>query len=117
MTLYQRIQVVLLWILLLFGLMAAAQPTVKGKIENETGTPLQGATIQVKSKPALQTTTAADGSFAIAADATDVLVISYVGYEPFEVPATGVKTIVLKTDSRNMNEVVVTDRAWCSTAL
>jgi hypothetical protein len=87
---------------------ASAQPIVKGKIENETGSPLQGASIQVKGKSAAQTTTAKDGSFSIAASASDILLISYVGYEPIEVTTGAANTIVLKSDNRNMNEVVVT---------
>jgi TonB-linked SusC/RagA family outer membrane protein len=109
MSAYQRLHILLLCAsLFLFGFTALAQPIVKGKIENETGSPLQGATIQVKGKAAAQTTTAKDGSFSIAANASDILLISYVGYEPIEVTSGAANTIVLKSDSRNMNEVVVT---------
>lgn len=92
----------------LIALFASAQQNLKGKISSETGASLQGASVQIKGKPALRTMTDADGSFSINAAPTDVLVISYVGYESTEVPANQASSITLKGGAANMNEVVVT---------
>ncbi len=109
MSAYSRLHVLLLCIYLLtFGFPLMAQQIMKGKIESEAGTPLSGATIQVKGKPSTQTSAKADGTFTITADPNDVLLVSFVGYETLEMPAAGAARIVLKNDSRNMNEVVVT---------
>ena len=58
--------------------------TVTGIVTSDDG-PLPGATILVKGKSA-GTTSDFDGNFTITADANDVLVISYVGYQEQEVP-------------------------------
>lgn len=87
---------------------ASAQQSLKGKIQTETGAPLQGATVQIKGKPGVQTITSADGSFSLGGNSTDVLVVSYVGYEPLEIEASQATSIVLKGSAKNMNEVVVT---------
>lgn len=94
--------------LFLFNFATFSQQSFRGKIESETGAPLQGASIQVKGNPATQTSAKADGTFSILANPSDVLVITYVGYEPLEVLASNANRVVLKGDSRNMNEVVVT---------
>lgn len=87
---------------------ASAQQSVKGKIQIETGAPLQGATVQVKGRPAAQTLTGADGTYVVNAGPSDVLIVSYVGYEPMEVQASEAASVVLKGTAANMNEVVVT---------
>ncbi len=105
----QRLHTLLLGVLcFLLSLAASAQQVVKGKIENESGNPLQGATVQVKGKPDTQISASADGTFSIAANATDVLSISYIGYETADVSAGNATVITLRSDNRNMNEVVVT---------
>ncbi len=82
---------------------------VSGKVLDEAGNPLPGASIKVKGQRQ-STTTDADGQFVlkdIAADA--VLSVSYVGYESREVTlsGTGQLLITLTSASAKLGEVVV----------
>lgn len=101
----------LLLMLLASGLLQAygqKQPT-KGKVLDESGQPLPGATVRLKGTN-ISSPTNAQGEFQIATgDATTpVLVISYIGYLTEEVTATGAPlSIHLKSDARALNDVVV----------
>jgi TonB-linked SusC/RagA family outer membrane protein len=57
---------------------------VKGKVVNEKGEPLEGASVLVKGTSS-GTKTAADGSFSITASPDAILVISFVGFETSEI--------------------------------
>jgi TonB-dependent starch-binding outer membrane protein SusC len=63
---------------------AFAQTMVGGTVSGKDGVPLSGATIVVKNKNA-NTVSTSDGRFSIAAAAGDVLVITSVGYEVYEI--------------------------------
>jgi iron complex outermembrane receptor protein len=76
--------------------LSIAQQIIKGKIQTETGEVLPGATIAVKGRADVQTKAAADGTFSIAANANDILVISNIGYEGLEVPAKNASFISLR---------------------
>src|SRR6185437_13102724 len=61
---------------------------VKGKVFDDAGQPVAGASVMVKgSRTAV--TAGADGSFTIDAPLKSVLVISYVGFADKEVTVTG----------------------------
>ncbi|MGO4293619.1 SusC/RagA family TonB-linked outer membrane protein [Chitinophaga sp. RAB17] len=101
----------LLLMLLASGLLQAyaQKQLTKGKVLDEAGQPLPGATVRVKgtniSSPANGT-----GDFQIATGdaASPILVISYIGYITEEVAITGDNiTVHLKADSRSLNDVVV----------
>jgi len=82
---------------------------VRGKIANETGVPLSGATVTEKGTRNA-TSSNAEGNFTIqVADAKAVLVISYVGYNSMEVATAGkndlIVTLSLLTGS--LNDIVV----------
>ncbi len=82
---------------------------IHGRILNEKGEPLSGASIEEKGKNN-GTTSAADGSFSIkVANENAILVISIVGYTQMEVPVKNNRTptIVLTALQNNMDEVVV----------
>lgn len=87
----------------------ASQEEVKGKITDEDGNPLEGATVKVKGKSTSGVTTAADGSFSIPANRNDVLEITMVGYEQMEVVVSGqlLDAVVLKVAAAGLDEVVV----------
>jgi len=81
---------------------------VVGKVTDEQGESLPGATISVKNG---KTIAAADanGSFSVTVPQDAVLVVSYIGYQTQEVPVgtqTNI-TITLKDAGGNLNEVVV----------
>jgi TonB-linked SusC/RagA family outer membrane protein len=85
-----------------------AQRTISGKVMSaENQQPLSGATIAVKGS-SKKTSTDGFGVFKIDASENDVLVISNVGFLNQEVKASDASSIILQTDSKNLNEVVVT---------
>lgn len=88
----------------------AQQKTITGKIiDQATGQPLQGATINVKGS--LQSVTVnATGNYSITVPSPDaVLVISYVGYGTQEITVgkQSVINVSLSNSTANLNEVVV----------
>ncbi|QJB41538.1 SusC/RagA family TonB-linked outer membrane protein [Chitinophaga oryzae] len=68
---------------------------------------IPGVTVRVKGK-SQGTHTDAAGKFDIAANAGDVLVVSFVGYKTVEMPVKGASNIVLDEDASKIKEVVVT---------
>ena len=82
--------------------------TVGGTVLDENGEPVIGATVSVKGTN-LVTVTDIDGRFELKVPNGSILSVSYLGYTPAEVPATGENlTISLKPDERQLAEVVVT---------
>ncbi len=83
---------------------------ITGKVTDEQGEPLPGATIFVKGTT-FGTTTDFDGNFALQVeDANAILVVSYIGFTTKEVPLNGSTRInvVLLENSAQLEEVVVT---------
>ena len=81
---------------------------VKGKVTDEDGKGLEGASVKVKgAKEGTYTTSSGDYSLSVPDNA--ILVISYVGYESIEVPVGGRSSvsIKLKASTQKMDEVVV----------
>ncbi|MBX3253016.1 MAG: SusC/RagA family TonB-linked outer membrane protein [Chitinophagaceae bacterium] len=83
---------------------------VTGKVTDENGNPVAGATVQVKGRSQTAAITDNDGSFSIDVDNDATLVISSVGFVSKEVPVAGksVLDIMLQTDKKNLSEVIVT---------
>jgi len=81
---------------------------IKGKIEDEKGQLLDGATISVKGTTT-STKSDAYGNFSIEAGPGSVLIISYVGYETEEITIAGQRSvsIQLRTSFAPSQEVVV----------
>ena len=82
---------------------------VKGKVVDATGEPLIGVSILVKGSTN-GTVTDVDGNFNIEAVKGATLEISYIGYTTQSIPVTGNVSlnIVMKEDSEQLEEVVVT---------
>lgn len=82
---------------------------VTGKVLDENGKPVAGASVKIKGSkvPAIQT--GKDGDFKITADSeNDVVVISYVGYETEEFKASkNPLTVRLKIAENKMEQVVI----------
>lgn len=90
--------------------MAQGGRLLKGKVtDSNTQEPLSGVTLRVVSSGKMGTTDA-EGKFTITAEATDKLVVSYVGYQEETVTvATGdFLAITLAPSRTQLNEVVVT---------
>ena len=82
---------------------------LSGKVTDDKGTPVSGASV-VEKKSGKGVSTSADGNFSIAAPAGSILIISYVGFEKREVSVTtaGSLAVSLKPLTGALNEVVVT---------
>jgi TonB-linked SusC/RagA family outer membrane protein len=84
---------------------------VSGKvIDAETKIGIPGVNITSKTIKALGTQTDAQGNFKLGTEAGDILVFSYIGFKPKEVKVTtsGSITVMLETDVKTMENVVVT---------
>jgi TonB-linked SusC/RagA family outer membrane protein len=82
--------------------------TVTGKITSDAGAPLIGVSVNIKGT-ARGTTTNEQGVFTISAENSDILVFSYVGYDPQEV-TVGDRTefnISLVASASNLENIVV----------
>ena len=90
----------------LFVLSASAQTQYKGKIVDEAGQPVIGATVIVKGTTN-GTTSGIDGAFAIAVPAGAELQVSYIGYITENISDLAKTEIVLKEDKQQIEEVVV----------
>ncbi|WP_259069586.1 SusC/RagA family TonB-linked outer membrane protein [Mucilaginibacter sp. X4EP1] len=82
--------------------------TVKGTVKDAGGQPLIGVNIAVKGTNK-GTQSDVNGNFTIDANAGDVLVFTYIGFNKTEVTVTGATVnVVLTSDSKELTEVVVT---------
>jgi TonB-dependent starch-binding outer membrane protein SusC len=87
--------------------MSQAVITVSGKVTDEKGVSIAGATITEKGTHNA-ITTIDDGTFKIKVQNKAKLVISYVGYEPYEVEAKDGIKVSLTTNAQALSDVVVT---------
>ncbi|MFW5944241.1 MAG: carboxypeptidase-like regulatory domain-containing protein, partial [Bacteroidota bacterium] len=98
--------------LLFSGLTASAQMQISGTVTNaETGEPIPGVSIVVKSQTSIGTTTDMDGQYSLEVPSdAETLVFSFVGMQTREVSIDGRTTIDLemRPEVEEMDEVVVT---------
>jgi len=96
--------------MIICSLLSFAQVTLKGHIiSGEDQKPVAGATVRVKGSNSTLTSTDENGNFTITAKETDVLVITNIGFAARELKASSnLSSLVLTTDARSLNEVVVT---------
>ncbi|WP_129750835.1 SusC/RagA family TonB-linked outer membrane protein [Flavobacterium beibuense] len=85
------------------------QQMVRGKVTDEDGIPLPGASVLEKGTTN-SVTTDMDGNFTITAGSGATLEVSFIGYETVEITADANKELVitLNPKSNELNEVVVT---------
>jgi TonB-linked SusC/RagA family outer membrane protein len=90
------------------ALAVAQNKQVSGVVVDESGAPLVGASVIVKGTSA-GTSTDVDGRFTFfVAENVSTVVVRYIGYVETEAPASTNLTIVLKSDTKTLDEVVVT---------
>ena len=96
------------FLLFLFPLVSQAQIAVKGRVTNDAGMAVEGATVQVKGK-ATAAKTDDQGFFSLTANPGDVLVISSVGFGIREVSVRDASTISVRLTRSNqtLEEVVI----------
>ncbi|WP_460542923.1 SusC/RagA family TonB-linked outer membrane protein [Echinicola sediminis] len=84
------------------------QVTITGKVTDENGEAIPGATILEKGT-SNGTTTSLDGNFSISVNENAVLVISFIGYASKEIPIQNQSelTVILEEDLQRLDEVVV----------
>ncbi len=84
------------------------QAIITGRVTGENGAALTGVSVQVKGTNRGTVTNTA-GAFTITASETDVLVVSYIGYEPQEIPIAGRTqvNVLLVSSTRQLDQVVV----------
>lgn len=88
---------------------SAQTQTVKGLVIDETGTPIIGATVVVKDRPTIGTSTSVKGEFELSGvPQTGKLQISYVGYKTQDVDVAANIRVQLEPDAQNVEAVVVT---------
>lgn len=83
--------------------------TVTGKVVDETGEALPGATVQQKDT-ANGTITDVDGNFSITVPTDAILKVSFIGFESSEIAVVGranIGNVTLSLDSQELDEVVV----------
>ncbi len=81
---------------------------VRGKVLDETGAPLQGATVKLKGSEA-GTSTGTDGNFTLSlSNNQGTIVISFIGYQNVELPVSAdLGTIMLQREITAADEIVV----------
>ena len=84
----------------------AQQITVKGLVKDTAGEPIIGANVVIKGTTN-GTITDFDGNFQLNANKGDIIVISFIGYQPQEAQAAFSMNIILKDDTELLDEVVV----------
>ena len=84
-----------------------AQTEITGTVIDETGEGVIGATVKEKGT-SNGTVTDIDGNFKLKVGVNQTLVISYIGYDNVEVPATPGMKVELKENASELAEVVVT---------
>jgi len=101
----------LLVVLIIFSsaFLFAQKQTITGKVtDSQTGQPLSGVSVRIKSSKNSGTVTNSEGRFTLSAEPKDVLEISYVGFKTESVTLNGETTIAvsLVVASAELNEVV-----------
>ncbi len=82
---------------------------IKGKVTDEKGNTLPGVTILIKGTNK-GTVTNIDGDFQIQAEADDILVFSFIGFNKLELPAnlSDFMNVELETNVQQLDELVIT---------
>src|SRR5438309_230738 len=94
--------------MLLLCLQSLAQTiTVTGKVTDDKGSPIPGASVMIKGTHK-GTVTNSNGSFLLSANQGSHVIVSSVGYENIDVAAVPGMTVVLSSDTRSLADVVVT---------
>lgn len=84
---------------------------ISGKVFDESGEPVIGATIALKNNPKKSTVTDVEGNFTLNVNSSNgSIMVSYIGFQTQEVKFSGNKVldIHLKEDSQTLGDVVVT---------
>lgn len=95
--------------LLATSVIALAQTRVSGKVVDENGEPVVGATVVLKGSSTVHAMTDASGAYVISVPADGTLVVSCLGFSSQEVSVAGKATVnvSLESDSEMLSDAVV----------
>ncbi|MBS1746362.1 MAG: SusC/RagA family TonB-linked outer membrane protein [Bacteroidetes bacterium] len=96
-------------VLLLFAFVAQAQKTITGKVTDEKGSPVIGASVVVKGGTT-GTTSDASGNFSLTVPSTTTAItVSYIGYasQDVNVSSTSSVSVSLVPDNSSLSDIVV----------
>ena len=104
----KKVMGLLVLFICLVSMSANAQNVISGKVTDESGETLIGATVSVQGT-SIGAATDVDGNYSLTAAPDAMLVISYTGYEPKNIPVNGQTNIniTLVSDAQILDEVVV----------
>jgi len=95
--------------LISMGLAIAQNKQVSGTVTDESGEPVIGASVVVRGQASIGTVTDLNGKFTLSVpELVKTLVVNYLGMAETEAPASMNVQIMLKRDTKSLNEVVVT---------
>ncbi|WP_443936572.1 SusC/RagA family TonB-linked outer membrane protein [Pedobacter sp. MW01-1-1] len=82
---------------------------VSGRVVDENNKPVEGASVKIKNGKGRAIKTSKEGEFKLIANSeNDIIVVTYVGYKPYEIKATTtLLTIKLVLEENKMEEVVI----------
>lgn len=105
----KAIAAICLFISVSISLIAQENIKVTGIVsDNDTGETLIGVSVVPKGAPTSGTITDIDGAFSLNVARGTILLVSYVGYDPVEIPAnTATINIALKPSQQLLDEIVV----------
>ncbi len=88
---------------------AQAQSAVQGKVSDEEGEPVIGASILLKGSNSVYTLTDNSGAFSLSVPANGTIIVDCLGYVSQEIPVAGrqVINVVLAQDSQLLDETIV----------
>ena len=84
----------------------SAQTTINGRVKDDTGEGVIGASVMIKGT-SNGTVTDFDGNFSLQCKPGATLVFTYIGFNPQELPAKNGMEVVMTEDVAQLNEVVV----------
>src|SRR5690606_9013290 len=107
-TVFSKLLLSLMVMLVSHGTLHPQQTSISGRITDQQGIPLAGASVDVEGS-AVSVRTDNDGAFTIAAAPGSVLMVSYIGYsrQSYTVGNEQPIVIVLQPTANDLDEVVV----------
>lgn len=87
----------------------ATKGQISGRVVDKDGFPIIGATVIVKERPQIGTTTDVDGKYSLPAKGEETLVFSFIGFQSMEYNAREINgvAVTLQEDAMAVEEVVV----------
>ncbi|NGM61579.1 SusC/RagA family TonB-linked outer membrane protein [Sphingobacterium sp. SGG-5] len=84
--------------------------SIKGTVRDGSGNPVRGATVSVKSRPSVRTSTNDAGSYTLQAQPNDMLTFSSIGFQTMDIAIDGRTTVdvVMREVTAEVEEVIVT---------